>query len=120
MLGRYPHGTPVGSKTGRPSPEEAREHLRKVTAAGICVFLMLQQEVPAQDDDAAWPAGDLVPLADPAQAKKYPLGFSRYYNDAVDVAKEFGTREPIFEHLPIPDFGVAGWCGGPSCASWPR
>lgn len=25
MVGRYPHGTPLGSKTGRPTPGESRE-----------------------------------------------------------------------------------------------
>jgi len=107
MVGRYPHGTPLGSKTGRPSPAESKEHLRKVVDAGISVFVMLQQEVPAQDQDAAWPPGDLVPLADEEKAKKYPEGFSRYFQDAKTVAEEMKKKEPVFEHFPIPDFGVA-------------
>ena len=107
MLGRYPHGTPVGSKTGRPSPEESRAHLRRVLGAGVTTFVMLQEEVPAQDDAGAWPANDLVPLADAERAEKYPEGFSRYYCDAVSVARELGVpKEPVFLHLPIADFGV--------------
>ena len=77
MLGRYPHGTPIGSKTGRPSLEESRQHIRKLLEAGVSVFVMLQEEVPAQDDDSLWPAGDLVPLKDEKMAQKYPMGFSR-------------------------------------------
>mmetsp|Transcript_94956 Transcript_94956/g.138706 ORF Transcript_94956/g.138706 Transcript_94956/m.138706 type:complete len:326 (+) Transcript_94956:19-996(+) len=107
MVGRYPHGTPLGSKTGRSSPDESKEHVRKLVEAGVSVFVMLQQEVPAQDNDELWPPGDLVPLSDPEKAVKYPEGFSRYFQDAKTVSKELKRKDPVFEHFPIPDFGVA-------------
>ena len=106
MAGRYPHGTPVGSKTGRTSELEAREHIRKVMQAGVSIFLMLNKEVPAQDDDAKWPANNQVPLGG-ALAARYPEGFDRYYALAHDIAHELGSASPSFEHFPIPDFGVA-------------
>jgi hypothetical protein len=110
MAGRYPHGTPIGSKTGSPSPDEARRHLRAVmTEAGVNTFVMLQTEVPAQDDDMSWPLNNIVPLADPIKANKYPLGFVRYYHDAMEIASnELDKKKapPSFRHLPIPDFDI--------------
>jgi len=106
MVGRYPHGTPIGSKTGRPSAEESLRHLREVSEAGVNTFLMLQEEVPSQDDDSAWPVDDLIPLADPQMAARYPMGFSRYYKDALQVAGQLGRPSPVFMHLPIRDFSV--------------
>jgi alanine transaminase len=109
MAGRYPHGTPFGTKTGSPSPEEARAHLRRLAAAGVGTFVCLQEEVPAQDDDGpdGWPGPDgVVPLGSAAARAKYPAGFRRYLPDAVDAARAEGRPAPRFVRLPITDFGV--------------
>jgi len=43
MVGRYPHGTPLGSKTGRPTKDESIQHLRALARAGINTYVMLQE-----------------------------------------------------------------------------
>lgn len=77
--------------SGRPTPEESRTHLTKVIKAGVRTFVCLQDEVPPQDDAAAW--------------SKHRHGFSRYFSDATDIAKALG-HEVSFLHLPIEDFGT--------------
>jgi len=112
MVGRYPHGTPFGSKTGRPGAEESREHIRKVLEAGVTTFVCLQEEVPPQDDDAAWNGQEMVPLPDEEKRAKYPEGFQRYYADAEELASTVeGCKALRFIHLPIKDFGTPSESG---------
>jgi hypothetical protein len=105
MAGRYPHSTPWGSKTGSPTPDEARTLHEQLAAAGVNAFVCLQEEVPPQDADpslgaAGWPDSGLIPHAKAAH------GFRRYLPDAVAAAAAAGRPPPRFLRLPITDFGV--------------
>jgi hypothetical protein len=91
MVGRYPHVSPV-TKAGAPSPEEAWNHHVELAKAGCNIFLALQEELPAQDDDEQWPASTTSD------------GFSRYHSLALDVNRELGNAPPSFLRFPIQDF----------------
>ena len=100
MAGRYPHGTPWGSKTGSPTPQESRVHLDQLITAGVDTFVCLQAEVPAQDAQVEWPESGIIPHLSAAQ------GFRRYLPDAVAAASDAKRATPRFLRFPIPDFGV--------------
>lgn len=101
MVGQYPHEQP--SPTG-PGRADAMRHLRALVDAGVDCFACLQDELPAQEDEAAWPA-EGVRLVGEAGAR-WPEPFARYKPDADAAALEAAAGELQYLHCPIVDLSV--------------
>ncbi|KAG8462652.1 hypothetical protein KFE25_004628 [Diacronema lutheri] len=96
MVGRYPHPDPTAhpdllhrrcASCGGPTLDESRAHLARLLGDGARVrcFASLLDEVPAQTDDAAWPADGRCYL--PQQDREhFPAPFVRYYDAVMRAA----------------------------------
>ena len=102
MIGQYPHCQPA---VPGPDAADATAHLRLVQAAGVNCFVCLQDELPSQDDDDAWPA-DGIQLPDPQHRQQWPAPFARYAEEANLLAAEMGRAPVSFLHCPIVDLST--------------
>ena len=103
MLGQYPHCQPA---VPGPSAEAARDHLLRLSQAGIDGFVCLQAEIPPQDEPDRWPV-DGVRLPDRRDRAHWPAAFVRYATDALVAAAMTKTaQKPKFYYFGIDDLSV--------------
>lgn len=100
LCGHYPGACP-----SRPaSDDEVRERLGEVRDAGVCTFVCLQDEVPAQD--AYWPEGGVEKRSERAP---WATGNFQNYRRLMPPPSsgDGGGEEARYVHHKLPDMSVA-------------